>query len=528
MGKLTKTCVVLAAALAWAAPARAITFTQRTLPISASGQAFAVAVDSDGDVFTVEPDGTNAAVIELLADGSQLNVPFTGFISPTSVAVDAAGDVFATDDSDGIDGNRIVELKSDGTQLTVPFTGLSGPLGVAVDSKGDVFVADTGNNRVLELTAAGSQVTLPFSGLNDPNGLAVDAAGDVFVSDGDNNRVVELTAAGSQMTLPLPGLRGPFGVAVDASGDVFVDDSEDNRIVELPAGGSEVALPFVGLSFEPAGVAVDPAGDVFTAGNDILQIDELTPSIPSGSLAVSPGSAPAGSTVSVASATPCPTGSQFSSSTAELTLASPGGPVLASATVGLDGAGDWADTLPIPSGAANGPYFVSARCTDPHNLVTQYYASAAFAVGPPSSGAQGPAGPAGPPGVNGTNGSAGPQGPQGATGPQGLTGPPGPSPIGSSSSCTTRITSLIVSTTLCTVTYTYGPHMAADLINGARAEATARLGRKTTIVASGRIHGHQLRLTFRHLGRGEYKLTLLELRANRKPLSIGHTTLVIS
>jgi serine/threonine protein kinase, bacterial len=39
------------------------------------------------------------------------------------------------------------------TQTVVPFTGLNTPFGVAVDSAGNLYASDAGNNRVLKLPA---------------------------------------------------------------------------------------------------------------------------------------------------------------------------------------------------------------------------------------------------------------------------------------------------------------------------------------------------------------------------------------
>src|SRR5277367_6019706 len=69
-----------------------------------------------------------------------------------------------------------------GTQTILPASGLQ-PFGVAVDSAGDVFA--TSGNDVLELpwtaTGYGPQTTLPASGLSGPWGVAVDSAADVFI-----------------------------------------------------------------------------------------------------------------------------------------------------------------------------------------------------------------------------------------------------------------------------------------------------------------------------------------------------------
>jgi hypothetical protein len=191
----------------------------------------------------------------------------------------------------------------------------------------------------------------------------------------------------------------------------------------------------------------------------------------------------------------------------------------------------------VPAGAANGTtYVVRARCTDADGVTAQEYTPATFTVAAPVPGAQGPPGPQGTPGTNGLNGTngtnglngtTGAAGPQGPAGPQGATGPGGPSPTSSTTTCTTKITSLISASTSCTITYTYRAGKAADLVHGARAEATTKVNGKIKMIGTGTVRQHKLVLTFNHLHRGHYRLTLTELTHGKRVL-IGHTMLTVS
>jgi sugar lactone lactonase YvrE len=518
-GWLVGVCAAAAVGAA-AGPAQAITFSQQTLPYTVVDTPRAVAIDAARNVFIA--DGNS--VFELPAGGSATPLPFTGLNTPAGIAVDAAGDVFVADAGN----NRVVELPDGGSQKTLPFTGLKFPDDVAVNAAGDVFVADYANDRVVELPAGGSQRTLPFTGLGSPLAVEVDAAGDVFVIDAGNVRVVELPAGAPQKTL---GLSFPEGIAVDPAGNVFAADYRNNRVVELPAGGSQTTLPFGGV-MAPVKVGVNAAGDVVVVNNNrpgSSPVVELSQSVPSGSLAVSPGSAAASTSIGASSVTPCPVGGAFGSTGATVTLSSPAGAVLQTATATLDGAGDWSRTLTVPAAAANGTYFVGARCRDAAGVITQHYAYAMFTVGAASGGSVGPAGPAGaagaqgPPGTNGTNGVAGPQGAggsQGVAGPQGPAGTGAKSPIGS----TTKCTSLLLITT-CTMTYQYGTS-SFRVANG-RVVATTRVGARTQTVGHGTIRNHTLKLTLKHLKRGRYSITLLRPRPHSKAVVIGHTTVTV-
>jgi streptogramin lyase len=254
------------------ASAGAVTYgAQHTLVGPALAAGTSVAVDAAGDLFLLE---TRAGRVVELPDGSTtpINLPFSGLTGSSGIAVDAAGDVFVADS-----GNAQVLELAHGSTTPAPlgFTGLGTPSGVAVDASGNVFVTDIENNDVVELPAGSSQVELPFTGLSDPESVAVDPLGDVFVTDSDNNQVLELANGSTvQTVLSFDALDLPFQVGVDASGDVFVADEipthgrvHPNQIVELATGAPEqIVLP---LSPEAmfhgsrGGFAADASGDLF-------------------------------------------------------------------------------------------------------------------------------------------------------------------------------------------------------------------------------------------------------------------------
>jgi hypothetical protein len=255
--------------------------------------------------------------------------------SPTGVAVDAAGDVFIADQNN----NRVREVaKATGLITTVAGTGTTGssadgmpatatrlknPFGVAVDAAGDVFFSDETDNRIREVVKATGLITtvagtgvqgyngdgIPATAaqLNSPAGIAVDAAGDVFFADPYNQRVREVVrATGQILTVAGTGVYGyngdniaataaqigaPFGVAVDAAGDVFIADSSNLRVREVVKATGLIAtvagtgvygyngdgIPATAAQlYGPQGVAVDATGDVFIADTYNHRIREVT------------------------------------------------------------------------------------------------------------------------------------------------------------------------------------------------------------------------------------------------------------
>ena len=80
-------------------------------------------------------------------------------------------------------------------------------------------------------------------------------------------------------------------------------------------------------------------------------------------------------------------------------------------------------------------------------------------------------------------------------------------------------------TTTCKVTYTYGTALSASV---RRVVAILAVDGRRRVAGRGTVEGHKLRLTLRHLHRGRYRLTLLELERHNRRVVIGHTSLVVS
>jgi sugar lactone lactonase YvrE len=227
---------------------------------------------------------------------------------------------------------------------------LLSPGSVAVDAAGDLYIADTLNQRIRKVstsgiitTVAGSGTTLcgngvlngagqelcgGFSGdggpataakLSNPGGVAVDAAGNLYIADTGNNRIRKVSPAGIITTVVGTGTAGfntdyapgtsmelyqPHGVAVDTSGNLFIADTYNNRIrMMLPDGivttvaGSGpapcVTSPSAGLCgglsgdggpatsaslYWPQGIGLDTSGNLFIADFENGRVRMVSPS----------------------------------------------------------------------------------------------------------------------------------------------------------------------------------------------------------------------------------------------------------
>ncbi len=265
---------------------------------------------------------------------------------PHGVAVDASGTLYIADTGN----HRLRKVGPDGTISTIAGNGVQGfsgdggpainaqlysPTSLAMDASGDLFIADTGNNRIREISKGGAISTVAgcadsshFSSddgqpataalLSGPQGVAVDASGNLYIAETQGNHVrrvspdgVISTIAGSalyrylayfdgNLDIFLHGYTGdagpsasarlgsPYGLAVDSSFNVYVADLPNAAVRMLqpsPIGNAASVLPgpiaagemvtLEGSGLGPADLTVNPpdaAGAVSSeiAGTQVL------------------------------------------------------------------------------------------------------------------------------------------------------------------------------------------------------------------------------------------------------------------
>ena len=242
--------------------------------------------------------------------------PAAGFADPYGLAIDRAGNLFATD---GGDHNRIVKIAPDGSITTVAgqregFADGAGaaaafhtPSAVAIDASGNLYVADTGNHAIRKVTPGGAVSTLAGNGqpgysdgkgsaarFNGPVGVAVDKDGNVFVADTYNDRIRRVAPDGLVTTVAGDGVPGdqdgqalaarfdtPAALVVDSSGSILVADTHNGAIRKVSRDGMVSTLARVPADVEqplmrrPASLALTQDGFLYVgdlARGRILQV----------------------------------------------------------------------------------------------------------------------------------------------------------------------------------------------------------------------------------------------------------------
>jgi len=206
---------------------------------------------------------------------------------PRSVAVDARGDIYVTDEGHC----RIRRIDKNGVIVSFAGTGICGdsgdggpahlamvsPAGITFDAQGNLLIAD--DSRIRKITKLGvittiaGNGTLGYSGdggpatqatLHYPTAVSSDPSGNVYIADGYNSVIRMVDTAGNIHTVAGNGTWGfsgdggpatsaqlsrtPEAVCVDGNGNLYVADTSNYRVRKVDSTGTITTYAGNGLS----------------------------------------------------------------------------------------------------------------------------------------------------------------------------------------------------------------------------------------------------------------------------------------
>jgi len=284
-------------------------------------------VTTTGIISTVAGGGAASG----LGDGGPATSAVLGFSTgPTSVALDAAGNLYIADSTN----NRVRVVTPAGFIFTVAGNGsaiysgegglatsaqLPGPRSLAVGTSGNLYIADTQSVREVSpmgiiSTVAGSKSPgdsgdggpATSAQLYAPRGMVFDRSGNLYVSDESDNCVRKVTPAGLISTVAGNQTRGDSGdggpatsaqlaspgyLAFDSIGNLYIADQGNGRVRKVTPAGIITTVAGTGTSGysgdggtatsaqlrSPSGLAFDSAGNLLIADEPCNCIRKVTP-----------------------------------------------------------------------------------------------------------------------------------------------------------------------------------------------------------------------------------------------------------
>jgi len=206
---------------------------------------------------------------------------------PGGIALDAKGDLFIADSSN----SRVEEFAYNSaaggyatTASTVAGAGgmgtgsnqLDRPSSVTLDAKGDLFIADEYNGRVMEYPFSSAAGSYAASGTEIGGGLpnlalwvTLDPSGDLFVSYGylGYNGVQEFTYSSATGSYASTGtvvgsgnMLGPTGLAFNSGGDLFATQTAQTSDPSQSVWDLVLEFTNTGGSFAPLGTIMSQVG----------------------------------------------------------------------------------------------------------------------------------------------------------------------------------------------------------------------------------------------------------------------------
>ncbi len=237
------------------------------IAIDAAGNAWVTNI-GDNSLGKLSYNGSAISGSEVY-NGSNLN-------TPQGIAIDGSSQVWVVNNGSG----ALAEFNSSGSPLSLTSPGGDG-LSVAIDPAGDVWATDGGGvSRFSWSGGTISRLAITGGGINQPSGIAIGASGNVWITDEGTFQLSELDSSGTPISgSPYSGgaLNFPTRVAVDGAGNIWVGNRE-GIFSEFASSGTAITNPngFSGAGYFLGGMAIDGSGNLWTVSSSTGGYNTLT------------------------------------------------------------------------------------------------------------------------------------------------------------------------------------------------------------------------------------------------------------
>jgi sugar lactone lactonase YvrE len=201
-----------------------------------------------------------------------IGITYSGFLNPSSVAIDASGNAWIANTNGGPSQvGSVIELSPLGVATTFTGNGINTPLGIAIDQAGNAWAAS------LDITKISNGVASLITFADDANGawyIAIDKNNTPWVSTYQDTKLYDLTQSGGEVTgspYTYSNSATPEQIAIDSNDVVWSVYGNDAGLLKLTNPGTSATLTEYLQSGLPgvranSGIAIDSSNTVWAVG----------------------------------------------------------------------------------------------------------------------------------------------------------------------------------------------------------------------------------------------------------------------
>lgn len=187
---------------------------------------------------------------------------YTGFQSPTGIALDDKGNLYVTNWS----GGTITKIDTDGNASTFA-DNVGSPSGLAFGPDGNLYASGFSQDEIYRISPEGEESVF-VTDMHTPAGLSFSNDGKLLVNNRTSNEVLEIDISTGTSEVAAQGLKTPVATVEDSEGNLYICNF-GGGIVKVTTDGTltdisdEFGRPGVGIAFDESGrlFATDNADD---------------------------------------------------------------------------------------------------------------------------------------------------------------------------------------------------------------------------------------------------------------------------